>query len=202
MDFGNLRFSRTGQRRLEGPQTTFVDWKCVWNPSIWCWEWVLVVFCLFEGTFFWSSFFRKAYAWIFEIFRVLLGGSSAVAELFLDLRKSWRLALFCLNGLLSCPERIAKSFPHQLIFEKSSRNSKVRFPNCKIDKIWDFLGFGQMCLEGSQTTFVDWKCVWNPSIWCLEGSWYGFCWFETPFLWTTFIFYIYIYRRFWDFLRV
>ena len=104
-------------------------------------------FCLFEATFFCICLLGKAYAWIFEIFRVLLGGSSAVAELFLDLRKSWGLALFCLNGLLSCPERIAKSFPHQLIFEKSWDNSKVRFSNSKIDQNRDFLKFGQRPLE-------------------------------------------------------
>ena len=67
----NPDFLKLGQRPPGWSLPTFVDWKCVWNPSIWCWEWVLVVFCLFEGTFFWSSFFRKAYAWILEIWDFL-----------------------------------------------------------------------------------------------------------------------------------
>ena len=47
----------------------------------------------------------------FEIFGgLLLGGSYLVAELDLKLRKYSDLILFCLNGLLSCPDKMAQSF--------------------------------------------------------------------------------------------
>ena len=102
-----------------------------------------MVFCLFEATFFCICFFCKAYAWIFEIFREHLGGSYLVAELDLDLREYSDLILFCLNGLLSCPDKMAQSFFYSLIFEKSWDNSKVRFSNSKIDQNPDFLKSGQ-----------------------------------------------------------
>ena len=46
----------------------------------------------------------------FEIFGgLLLGGSSAGAELDLELRESMGLALFCLNALISCPDTVHSS---------------------------------------------------------------------------------------------
>ena len=46
----------------------------------------------------------------FEIFGgLLLGGSSAAAELDLELRESMGLALFCLNALISCPDTVHSS---------------------------------------------------------------------------------------------
>ena len=51
--------------------------------------------------------------------------------------------------------------------------------------IWDFLEFRQKRLEWPQSTFVDWECVQYASLWCLEGSWVDFCWFETTFFWPT-----------------
>ena len=46
----------------------------------------------------------------FEIFwGLLLGGSSAVPDLDLELRESMGLALFCLNALISCPDTVHSS---------------------------------------------------------------------------------------------
>ena len=82
-----------------------------------------------------------------------------MAELDLELRERLRLALFCLNGLLSCPDNLHSISGRPVIFEKSWDNSKVRISNSKIDQNPDFLKLGQRPLEGPQTTFVDWKCV-------------------------------------------
>ena len=76
-----------------------------------------------------------------------LGGSSVGPEINLELRESMDLALFFLNALISCPERFQSIWGCQLIFEKSYRNSKVRFSNSKIDQNRDFLKFGQRPLE-------------------------------------------------------
>ena len=68
-------------------------------------------------------------------------------------------------------------------------------------RFWDFWlkQLGQRPLEGHLVIFVDWEVVWNASLWCLGGSRVGFGSFEKPFLWTTFIVYVYAWR-FWDFL--
>ena len=65
------------------------------------------------------------------------------AKLDLELRERLRLALFCLNGLLSCPDKVHSISGRQLFFEKSWDNSKVRFSNSKIDQNPDFLKLGQ-----------------------------------------------------------
>ena len=62
---------------------------------------------------------------------------------------------------------------------------KIRFSHSKIGQNPDFLKLGQRPLGWPQTTFVDWKCVWYASLWCLGGSWVDFCWFETTFFWPT-----------------
>ena len=70
---------------------------------------------------------------------------------------------------------------------------------CFAWRFWDvwLKQLGQRLLEGHLVIFVDWELVWNASIWCLEVSWLGFCSFEKPFLWTSFIVYVYAWR-FWD----
>ena len=68
-------------------------------------------------------------------------------ELDLELREYSDLILFCLIALHSCAGRMAQSFFYSIIFEKSYRNSKVRFSNSKIDQNPDFLKLGQGPLE-------------------------------------------------------
>ena len=82
-----------------------------------------------------------------------------VAELDLELHKRLRLALFCLNGLLSSPEHLHSISGCQLIFEKSYRNYKVRFSNSKMVKIWDFPKLGQSPPGGARLDFFDWKVL-------------------------------------------
>ena len=65
----------------------------------------------------------------------LLGGSYAQAELYLELREYSDLTLFCLNGLLSCPDNLHSISERQSISEKVRKNLKVRFPHSKIAKI-------------------------------------------------------------------
>ena len=49
---------------------------------------------------------------------LLLGGSYLLDELDLELRQHSDLILFCLNGLLSYPDKMAQSFSFQSFSEK------------------------------------------------------------------------------------
>ena len=142
-------------------------------------SWFLLIWDTFSLDNF--LFFMYIYRRFWDFLRVLLGGSSVEGEFNMELREHSGLALFCLNGLLSCPDKMAQSFFYSLIFEKSYRNSKVRFSNSKIDQNPDFLKLGQRPPGWSLPTFVDWKCVWNPSIWCWEWVLVVFCLFEATF---------------------
>ena len=95
-DSGHFWGERMGQRPLGGSLPTFVDWKRLWYPSLWCLEGFWVGFWSFETTFFWSPFIVYMYVWRFEIFlRELLDGNNSPAELDLELREYSGLALFC-----------------------------------------------------------------------------------------------------------
>ena len=91
--------------------------------------------------------------------RVLLGGSSPAPDLDLELHKRLRPALFCLNALLSCPDTVHSISGRQLFFEKSYRNSKVRFSNSKMVKICDSPKLGQRPPGGARLDFFDWKVL-------------------------------------------
>ena len=121
--------------------------------------------------------------------------------MYIELHKRLRLALFCLNGLLSCPDNLHSISGRPEIFEKSWDNSKVRFSNSKNDQNPDFLKLGQRPPGWSLPTFVDWKCVWNPSIWCWEWVLVVFCLFEGTFFWSSFFRKAYAWiLEIWDFL--
>ena len=111
---------RKGQRPLGGSLSTFFGWKILWYASLWCLEGFRVGFCSFETTFFWSPFIVYMYVCRFEIFwRELLGRSYWEPELDLELREYSDLALFCLNALISCANKMAQAFLHQSFLKKS-----------------------------------------------------------------------------------
>ena len=57
-----------GPRHLERSLITFVNWKCLWNASLWCWGGSLVVFSLYGDTFFWALLFSMHMYGDFDIF--------------------------------------------------------------------------------------------------------------------------------------
>ena len=57
-----------GPRHLERSLITFVDWKCLWNASLWCWGGSLVVFSLYGDPFYWALFICFVYMGDFEVF--------------------------------------------------------------------------------------------------------------------------------------
>ena len=61
-------FRKSTETPLEWSQTTFVNCKCVWKASLWCWEGSTVVFSLYGDTFFWALLFSMHMYGNFEIF--------------------------------------------------------------------------------------------------------------------------------------
>ena len=61
-------FRKSTETPLEWSQTTFVNCKCVWKASLWCWEGSTVVFSLYGDTFFWALLFSMHMYGDFDIF--------------------------------------------------------------------------------------------------------------------------------------
>ena len=159
--------------------------KVVWNGQLWCFRGFCLHFGSFADTFFWHFIFPRHMHGDFEILGWKhLAGSNAVAELDQFFQRGLRLVVLGFYVAKSLPDTLQKSLKISVIFKKSEKILKSRFPHSKNGKIWDFLKLGQRPLEGSQMVLVAGKVVWNGQSWCLEESWVHFGWHNA---WWTYV---------------